>query len=113
MALVEFPMQGGGGVLVNVAPEFADGVVTRGLDFSATVERAERSFESALDTIRTVAEGVLAQVTDLARHPNEVKVEFGLQLSAKAGAVLAAASGTAHLRVELTWQPDRGGGTRG
>jgi NTP-dependent ternary system trypsin peptidase co-occuring protein len=111
MALVEFPVQGGGGVLVSVSPEYNVGV-TRGLDFSAAVERAEQSFESALDTIRTVAEGVLTQVTELARHPNEVKVEFGLELSAKAGAILAAASGTAHLRVELTWQPDRGGGTR-
>jgi len=112
MALVEFPMQGGGGVLVNVVPEYAEGVVTRGLDFASTVERAERTFESALETIRTVAEGVLGQMAGLARHPDEVKVEFGLQLSAKAGAVLAAAAGTAHLRVELTWQPTSDGAGR-
>ncbi|GAB3852729.1 CU044_2847 family protein [Dactylosporangium cerinum] len=102
VAVVEFPVQGGGTVLVNVAPEYADEVVTRDLRGAGATQRAKQSFESALDTIRTVADSVLGQVSELARHPHEVKVEFGLELTAKTGAVLATAGSTAHLRVELT-----------
>ena len=36
--------------------------------------------------------------------PDEVQVEFGLLLSAEAGAVLAAASATANYKVTMTWK---------
>lgn len=84
------------------------GVVTRGgRSSAATLERAQRSFEAALGPIRTVAQGVLGQLSSLPRAPDEVRVEFGVELSAQAGAILAAAGSTAHLKVGLTWKADR------
>jgi Trypsin-co-occurring domain 1 len=104
---VAFPLEGGGQVLVQVEGErtAAGGVVTRGGGRAGGLERAEQTFEGALGTIRVVAEGVLGQLAGMVHAPDEVNVEFGLELTAKAGTILVAAGTTAHLRVGLRWQP--------
>lgn len=106
METIAFPLDGGGEVLVRVDTVDSDGgVVTRGGGGAGRLERAVGTFEAALGTIRVVADGVLGQLGGLARSPDEVHVEFGLELSAKAGAILAVAGTTAQLRVGLTWRP--------
>jgi hypothetical protein len=110
---VEFPLESGGRLLVRV--EDVDGrgtVVTRGGRMAAQVEKAEGTFEAALGTIEVVAQGVLAQLARLPRAPNEVRVDFGLELTARAGAILVAAGTTAQLKVGLTWRPDGPDGSR-
>ena len=110
MHLVEYGAEDGTTLLVQVSPVTSPGeVVTRGLGERSVVDRAERTFQAALQPIRAVADGVLAQLNALARNPDEVKVDFGLQLTGTTGAVLTSAGATAHLRVELTWkaQPNR------
>jgi len=105
MEIVEFPLDGGGHVLVRVdgnADEWP-GVVTRGGGVEERLQEAQCTFEAALDPIRTVAQGVLDRLSALERAPDEVRVEFGLELSAKAGAILSA-SGSATLNVALTWR---------
>lgn len=106
---VSFPTARGGEVLVRVAavePTYGD-VVTRGGRAEQTVTEAGQTFESALGTIRDVAEAVLHQLARLAVPPEEVRVEFGLELNAKAAAVVASASATAQLHVALSWNPPR------
>lgn len=66
---------------------------------------AEGTFEAALEPIRSIAEGVLHRIGSLPRPPDEVQVDFGLELTARAGAILAAAGSTAHLNISLTWKP--------
>jgi hypothetical protein len=46
---------------------------------------------------------VASQLRSLASAPDEVQVEFGLSLSAEAGAFIAAASTEANFKVSLTW----------
>ncbi len=107
VTVVEFPVDGGGGVLVQVAQGAPGGVVTRGMGVAQTVEKAEQSFGKALGTIQAVANGVLEQLSGMGRRPDEVHLEFGLELTASAGtAVLVAAGGAAHLLVEMTWKAD-------
>jgi Trypsin-co-occurring domain 1 len=66
------------------------------------VEAAE-SLESALAPVVSMSEVVL---TALARaKPREVQVEFGVELTAEAGAVVSKAGGKCHLTVTLTWAP--------
>jgi Trypsin-co-occurring domain 1 len=106
METVKFPLESGGEVLVRVDPSVPDaGVVTRGGReyIQGAIEQAGQSFESALSTIRLVADAVVSQLTHLASTPDEARVEFGLELTAKAGALLAAAGAGAQLRVALTW----------
>jgi hypothetical protein len=84
------------------------GETRRGLSTSAVVEHAQTSFEDALEKARPMASSLVAKlraIGDAAGHPpDEVQVEFGLILSAEAGAVLAAASAGANYKVIMTWK---------
>jgi hypothetical protein len=69
------------------------------------VKDAGERFDAALDTIRPIATTVVEKVRQLAESPEEVSVEFGLNLNVKAGvAVLASSQAEAHLQVTLTWK---------
>ena len=83
MQIVEYTSSDGSTVRVRVQPTAPDDLVTRGLGSSELVGKAERTFEAALQPIRTVAEGVVSELSSMARHPDEVSVEFGLEFTAK------------------------------
>jgi hypothetical protein len=53
-----------------------------------------------------MSEQVLAQLGSA--RPRQVQVEFGVELTAEAGAVLSKAGAGCHLTVTLTWGPDDG-----
>ena len=103
---VEFPAEAGGTVLVQVPDEHPVGPVLRGRVAEATIDRADQTFEMALSTIRTVAQGVVTQLKGLAVRPQQVTVEFGIELTGKTAAVLVAASASAQLKVSMTWKPE-------
>jgi hypothetical protein len=93
----------GGATVVFAVPDTDPGVrlVARGVD---DVIPGPASLEAALDTVRTTADAVLGRLDGLDRSPDAVEVEFGLQMSAKLGAVIASAEAQGHLRVKITWQ---------
>jgi hypothetical protein len=103
--LVEFPLETGGSVLVDVTGHHT-GPVTRSLKGTEVFERARQTFEEAVGRVRPAVEGVIGQLRSLAEMPDEVHVEFGLDLSAEAGAFIAAVSTTANFTVALTWRRD-------
>jgi hypothetical protein len=109
MRTVQFPVEAGGTILVQVPDELPSGPVMRGRAAEATIDRADQTFEMALSTIRTVAQGVVAELKDLSVRPQQVTVEFGIELTGRTGAVLVAASASAQLKVGLTWQPEKTG----
>lgn len=102
---VEFRLLDGGRVVVAADPgeQGRPDVVTRGGGVEQRLQEASVSFEEALDPIRAVGQGVLNRLACLEHPPTEVRVEFGLEISAKAGAIVSAA-GTATLKVSLTWR---------
>jgi Trypsin-co-occurring domain 1 len=117
--LVEFPLAAGGGVLVEVtSPSPAgqsawdddDAPVTRGRlrdRADAMTERAGETFDAAIGAIQPAAELLLSMLTDLSRVPDEIAVEFAVELSAEAGAFIATLSSAAHFKIALTWRrPD-------
>lgn len=104
MSIVEFETQDGATVLVKVPGSGPGDLVTRGLGDSAVVERAQRTFESALRPIRAISEGVLAELRTVPRHPDSVSIEFGLEFSAHSSAVVVGATGAATIRVQMTWR---------
>jgi hypothetical protein len=110
--LVEFPLEDGGSVLVQV-DETPSGPVTRGLgDRQIVSEQAQRTFEQAVARVQPAAQALVRQLRSLADTPEEIGVEFGLELSAEAGAFIAAASSTANFKVTLTWRRDHRGPQR-
>lgn len=104
MSIVEFETEDGTAVLVKVPDGGHGELVTRGLEDSRVVERAQRTFEAALRPIRAVSEGVLAELRAVPRQPDSVSVEFGLEFTANSSAVIVGASGAASIRVQLEWQ---------
>lgn len=101
--LVEFPLQDGGTVLVQV-DEAPPGPATRGLGNRHVVtEQAQQTFEDAIARIQPAAQALISRLRALTDAPDEVGVEFGLELSAEAGAFIASASTTANFKVSLAW----------
>ncbi len=80
------------------------GTTRRGLSTSTVVERAQTSFEDALEKAQPIASGLIGSLRNIADSPDEVQIEFGLSLSANAGTVLVAGvSAGANYKVTLKW----------
>jgi hypothetical protein len=77
------------------------------------VVRAAETFEQALDGVRAAAEAALTTLRGGGLQPDEVEIEFGVKLSAEAGALIARTAADAHLTVKLTWSPGTSGGPAG
>jgi len=104
-ALVEFPLEGGGTVLVRVdEAQSQGGSVTRGSTPREVVTQAAETFESALARLQPVAAAIVAKLRDVADPPDEVEVEFGITLSAELGVIVSRAGGEANFRITLRWQ---------
>jgi hypothetical protein len=106
--LVELPSESGETIFVETEEALPTGGARRGLSASAMVERAQTSFEDALDKTRPMAAALIKKLRDIGdsagNPPDEVQVQFGIVLSAEAGAVLAAASAGANYTVTMTWK---------
>ena len=100
---VEFPLEDGGTILVEVDEPEIGGTrrVSRDNDVP---ERAQVTFEEAVGRVRPAAETIIRRLRDLADPPDQVGVEFGLKLSGTAGAIIASAGVEANYKVTLTWK---------
>jgi hypothetical protein len=102
--LIEFPLEEGGSVVVEVAEsELPEGPV-RAARTGEVAAKATQSFEAALARVRPAAEGIIANLRSISVPPAEIEVEFSIKLSAAAGAFIASAVGEAHYRIHLKWQ---------
>lgn len=102
--LVRFDLGDGDSVVAEL--ERVDGGVVDAATPSDLVARATGSFATALDQVRSVAALTIRRMRDLPQRPDEVTVEFGIQLDAEVGAVLARTGVQGHLQVQLTWRRD-------
>ena len=97
--LVEFPLDEGGSVLVEV-DEPPPGPVMRGLgkDQSTVVEKADKTFEDATAAVTPAARSLIARLRSIDDPPDEVGIEFGVQLSAQTGAFIASVAARGELQ---------------
>lgn len=103
--LVEFTLEDGSTVLVEAdEPESRGGVTVRGGSPVDLTEKAEVGFEAAIGKIKPVATAFIQRVHELAVAPEQVGIEFGIKLGAKAGAFIASADAEATFKVTLTWK---------
>ncbi|MFI6639876.1 CU044_2847 family protein [Streptomyces sp. NPDC050504] len=102
--MVEYTMTDGSTVTVAVAESRTTGSrpVSRN---GQGVTRATETFEGALESVRSAASAALAVFRDGSLRPDSVEIEFGVQLTAEAGAVIAKSSVGGHLTVKLAWAP--------
>lgn len=102
------PLDGGGSVLLETVTA-VDGPVKAGR-VSETIHELPTRLRTALGPITQTAREVLVELRKAG--PDEVEVEFGVDLAAEAGAVITKTAASCHLKVTLRWQnggPDRDG----
>jgi hypothetical protein len=102
--LIEFPLEDGSTVVIEVdEPEF-EGSLIKAARPGEVVIKAQQTFEHAIDKIKPGADVIIKQLRNLSDSPDEIKVFFGLKLSAEAGAVVAAAGIDANYSITLKWK---------
>ena len=109
--IVEFPMENGDVLLVEVDDPIsaAPGATLRGIPGgpgghgSEMLERAQMTYEQAVDKIKPAAESIVRHIRDIAEPPDVIGVEFGIKLNANIGAILASSSVEAQFTLKLTW----------
>ena len=103
--LVEFPLEQGGSVLVEV-DEPPAGPTMRGLgkERPSVAEQADKTFEEATATVAPAAASLIAQLRSISNPPAEIGIEFGVQLSAQTGAFIASVAAGANFKVTMTWR---------
>lgn len=104
---MEFTTESGARVMVE-----ADGhqpgaqLVSRG---GNSLVQAGRTLDEALQGIRSAAESALTVFREGPLQPDGVELEFGVKLTAEAGAVIAKTAVEGHLTVKLSWSPNGAG----
>ncbi|MCC2276015.1 hypothetical protein LKL35_11385 [Streptomyces sp. ET3-23] len=103
--LARIALEGGGSVLVETVAA-GEGPVKAGRVGEA-VRELPGSLESALVPVTDAARATLRQLRKAG--PDEITVEFGVDLAVEAGAVLTRASANGHLKVTVLWKRDETG----
>jgi hypothetical protein len=98
--IVEFPVEGGGMLQVEVNELDRPGAKPA----TSAVERATLSLGDAVGKVRPLVSALLASLQDLAREPDELSIEFGMKFDVKAGVVVAETAVQGNCVVKLTWK---------
>ncbi|MFF2650347.1 CU044_2847 family protein [Streptomyces sp. NPDC058045] len=103
--LVAFPFgDGSAEVVVEVLDD--DAGVTLAASGPDGVATAAQAFDAGFARVREAAARALAQLTTMPRQPAAVELEFGVKLSAQAGAVIAKTGMDGHIKIKMTWERD-------
>jgi hypothetical protein len=103
--LVEFPLEQGGSVVVEIDAPPA-GPVVRGLgrDSPSLAERTDKTFEQATASVAPAARSLMKRMRSIEDPPDEIGIIFGVQLSAQSGAFIASVAAEANFTVSMTWR---------
>ncbi|MGA4847053.1 CU044_2847 family protein [Streptomyces sp. G5(2025)] len=107
IACVRMPLEGGGTILLEEQRQevsSAAGPVKVGR-LGDAVRELPRTLQESLVPVRETARAVLESLREAGSR--SVEVEFGVNLSAKAGAVITTGEATVHLKVRVVWEADR------
>jgi len=102
--ITEFALADGSTILVESDEPGSQGSVVRGLGAAEAAQKTGKVLEESLDKIKPAASAILAKLRDLTEPPEQVGLEFGIKLSAAAGAFIASAASEANFKVTLAWK---------
>jgi len=94
-------LDGGGTLTVEAAGPGADGGPIQAGRVADGLQQMPETLRAALQPITQASRELLAELRSAG--PGEVKVEFGVTLTAAAGAMIAKGEAGCHLKVTLTW----------
>ncbi|MFF3334737.1 CU044_2847 family protein [Streptomyces sp. NPDC002888] len=103
--LTRIPLDGGGCVLIE-QPGVWDGPVKAGRAGDA-VRELPGTLQGALEPVTDAARATLDQLRKA--RPDEITIEFGVDLAFEAGAVITKSQASCHLKVTMSWKSDDAG----
>lgn len=107
---VEFPLEGGGSILIEAADEkkaAGGGFVKAGNEGDKPAEQAKVSFDQAVDGVRSSANLLVSKLRDLSQPPDEMEVTFSLKASGEVGNIFVAkGAAEASYNVTLRWHKE-------
>ncbi|MGW7416227.1 CU044_2847 family protein [Streptomyces sp. NPDC054863] len=89
-----------GASILFEASDAAEGPVKAGRT-GDTVRELPRKLQESLQPVTELAQAALEQLRQAG--PDEVTIEFGVDMAAEAGAVIAKTATGCHLKVTVTW----------
>ncbi|MGO4457939.1 CU044_2847 family protein [Streptomyces sp. M-16] len=98
--LARIPLDSGGWLLVETSAATPEGPVKAGRVTDA-IQKLPASLEEALVPVSAAAQATLTQLRKA--HPDEITVEFGVDLAVEAGAVITKSGAHCHLKVTVQW----------
>jgi hypothetical protein len=105
--IVKFELENGTHVFVEAEDLSQGGEVRVGR--GELIATARQKFDQAIAVITPVANALVTRLSQLVRAPNEVKIEFGVKLTAETGAIIAKTEAEANFMVSLSWKRDKEG----
>lgn len=106
--LLRMPLDGGGWILVEEDDKGDRGPIPAGQGpipagrVGDLITDGTRTLREAMEPVTRASRTVLEELRKAT--PDEVEVEFGVELKAESGAVIAKTGGGCHLTVKLTWR---------
>ncbi|MCC4765123.1 hypothetical protein FXW07_00280 [Methanosarcina sp. DH1] len=102
--VVEYKLEQGGVVLIEVEEtDIEKGRIPVSRE-PGVPEKATKEFDKALDEVRPVADTIIQKLKNLDSKPDNIEIEFGIKMSAEAGALIAATGIEANFRITLSWK---------
>ncbi len=102
-SVVRMPLEDGGAVLLEVlgdGVEGPDGPVKAGR-LGDLVDELPAGLRAVLQPVTAASRTILEQLTHA--QPDELEVEFGVNLAGRAGAIITSTEASCHLKVRLQW----------
>jgi hypothetical protein len=104
---VEFPLEGGGTILIEAGdePNRTSAGFLRDGDTHAGAEKASQSFDASVEAVRRSADLLVTKLRELSTPPDELQVNFNLRASGEMGGLTVGKAGSeANFTVMLKWQ---------
>ena len=102
--LIEFSLSNGESVILEVEDAYIEGNTIPVANAGEVVAKAKQTFEDAMENIKPAANVIITKLREITDPPDEIEVEFGIKLSASAGAIVTNASVEANYKINLTWK---------
>ncbi|WSK74262.1 hypothetical protein OG295_39370 (plasmid) [Streptomyces sp. NBC_01276] len=102
--LARIPLDGGGSVLVETTAGIEEPVKAGRI--GDAVREVPQTLQEALEPVTRVAQVALDQLRKA--RPDQITIEFGVDLAVEAGAVITKSRANCHLQVSASWQNDDG-----
>lgn len=102
--LIEYTVEDGQKVILEIRDEYIGSGVQPASRGDGLLIKAEQTFDQALESIRPAAISIIKKLKKLHEPPNEIELEFGINLNASVGAVVATTTLDANYKVTLRWK---------